>query len=423
MSDKFTGSSKPVKILYFGDGACVTTGFGRVAQGILDGLYDTGNYDIVQLGLNYHGDPHNKPYDIFPIRSDDVFGRKRLYEVMLGTNPDILMTNNDIWASMWVHTVLTEVRQLLKKPIPWINYFPIDGLPFKHKWVNFIRNSIDIPVTYTKWASDVIRSIDKEFVVEYSYHGVDTDIFKPDPDAKKQMREQLSDQLGMDIKFVIGYVGRNQPRKRLPELMAAYKQFAKGKKDVLLYLHTGAVDMGWDLKEVKETLQIGKDTPILITPNHFPSMGMSDYKLSGLYQFFDVLCLPTVGEGFGLPFIEGMASGCPIVTTKCSVTPEIVGMAGMLVSPDSMQIMPRDNEMIRPIPSVTGMAEAFEQLYTDKDTYEFKAEQALGMASLYDNWNIPFWEQKIQQAVDMIEEKESRSKGLDFDLDLFEEVK
>ena len=44
MSDIIGGQGKPLRILWFGDGACVTTGFGRVASGILDGLYKTGKY-------------------------------------------------------------------------------------------------------------------------------------------------------------------------------------------------------------------------------------------------------------------------------------------------------------------------------------------------------------------------------------------
>ena len=423
MSNEFAGTSKGLKILYFGDGACVSTGFGRVAQGILDGLYELDKYDIVQLGINYHGDPHKKPYDIFPIRTDDKYGIKRLYEVMMGVNPDILITNNDIWASTWIIKVLGKVRQFLNKPIPWICYFPIDGTPIKPSWVNFMRNSIDIPVTYTKWASDAIKAVDPNVEVPYIYHGVDTNMFNNNDSVKQQMRDQLSRELGQKINFVIGYVGRNQPRKRIPELMLAYKQFAKDRDDVLLYLHTGAIDMGWNLREVKETLHIPKKSPVLMTPNHVPSMGMSDYKLSGLYQFFDVLALPTVGEGFGLPLIEAMASGCPVVTTRCSVTPEVVGDGGMFVDPDCMTIMPDDNELIRPIPSVSHMTQIFNFLYENPTELKGLSERAVEQAKKFDGWNIDKWDEKIQEASDLIDKKQAAFSGLDFDLDLLEEIK
>ena len=169
---------------------------------------------------------------------------------------------------------------------------------------------------------------------------------------------------------------------------------------------------------------MGKDKPIIMTPNHSVSMGMPAESLSGLYQFFDVLCLPTVGEGFGIPLIEGMASGCPIVTTDCSVTSEIIGQAGILVEPGHYEIMTKDNEMLRPIPSISAMVEAFNYLYNHKDVYDAMSKRGVQRAkAMFSNWNIPFWEEKIVKAQEIIEKSQRKSKGLDFDLDLYEEVR
>ena len=378
-----------LKILWFGDAACVTTGFGKVAAGILDGLYKTGKYEIIQLGSNYYGDPHNKPYDIYPLRVGDPYGKNRLYEVMKGVSPDIFISNNDIWAMGWITSVISAARQETGKIIPWIAYFPIDGLPIKPEWTNFIRNYIDIPITYTKWAVDNIKKVDETLDLDYVYHGVDTSTYSPDEDIKLQMRTQISKSLEKDINFVVGYVGRNQPRKRLPELMMAFRTFAENKSDVLLYLHTPIIDMGWNIKKVKDTLQIPDDT-ILTTPKLSPAVGIEEYRLANIYRLFDVICLPTVGEGFGLPLIEGMATGCPVVSTNCSVIPEIVGDAGILVKPGSMQIMPNDNELIRPLPSISEMAEAFEFLYSNKEARKEMSEKATERAKTFSSWRIPF---------------------------------
>lgn len=413
-------NTKPISLLWFGDAACVTTGFGRVASNILGGLYDTGKYDIRQLGLNYYGDPHNKPYDIFPARTGDPFGRGRLKEVLLGLEPDVFITNNDIWALDWIVPILSEVRQETQKPIPWIAYFPIDGGPLKQKWLNFIKAHIDIPVTYTKWARHQLNRMDKDFEIDYVYHGVDTSMFSPNDTVKKAMREQLSEGLGREIDFTIGYVGRNQPRKRLPELLVAYGQFVKENPNALLYLHTPAIDRGWNLKELVNSLKIPKNT-VAITPNLIASMGIDDISLGDLYRFFDVFCLPTVGEGFGLPLIEGMASGCAIVSTDCSVVPEIVGDAGLLVNAGHNEVMTNDNEFIRPIPSVSGMKMAFDTLYHNPDVLKEVSEKGVERAKTFDNWNIDFWVEKIKSAEELINRK--KTNKLDFDLDLFEEVK
>ena len=190
--DVFKGTDKLARIFWFGDGACVTTGFGRVAKSILVPLYKTGKYDIVQLGINYYGDPHSLPFRIFPLRYGDMYGVGRLYEVLKGMEPDVLITNNDIWAVDWVAKQLNIVRQELGKIIPWIHYFPLDGLPVKSEWTHFLRTSVDIPVAYTKWAVEEINKVDPLVQVEQIYHGVDTLMFYPDESIKQQFRKQLS---------------------------------------------------------------------------------------------------------------------------------------------------------------------------------------------------------------------------------------
>ncbi|MCM8768586.1 MAG: glycosyltransferase family 4 protein, partial [Candidatus Omnitrophica bacterium] len=52
-----------------------------------------------------------------------------------------------------------------------------------------------------------------------------------------------------------------------------------------------------------------------------------------LYNFADVFVYPSLYEGFGLPVLEAMACGCPVVTSNTSSLPEVVGNAGILVNP------------------------------------------------------------------------------------------
>lgn len=411
--------SKP-RILWFGDGSPVTTGFGRVADSVLGGLYDTNKYDIVQLGLNYYGDPHNKPYKVFPLRYGDRYGRNRLYEVLRGMEPDIFITNNDIWAMDWCALDLNRVRQETGKRIPWVAYFPIDGLPIKLKWLSFIKNYIDYPITYTKWAVDAFKEVDKNIHIDQIYHGVDTAIFKPRPNIKKQFCDQLSKDMGREINFVIGYVGRNQPRKRLPELMLAFTDFAKDKDDVILYLHTSSPDMGWNLVELRRTMSIGEGK-VLMTPDHMPSSGMDNHSLAMLYNAFDVLCLPTIGEGFGLPLVEGMASGCAVVSTKCSCVPEIVGDGAILVNPGYVEILPFDNELLRPIPSVSEMSAAFNELYKNRELLKTIQDKALKQSEEFSSWFIDEWQVIIDKAIED-SFRPAKSGMLDFDMSILEEV-
>ena len=60
---------------------------------------------------------------------------------------------------------------------------------------------------------------------------------------------------------------------------------------------------------------------------------VSDSQLVALYQQASVFVFPSLYEGFGLPVLEAMACGCPVIASKTSALPEVVGEAGILVNP------------------------------------------------------------------------------------------
>ena len=124
----------------------------------------------------------------------------------------------------------------------------------------------------------------------------------------------------------IFFVGTLEPRKNLLTLLQAYAQF-KRQSDTAHKLVLGGAS-GWFYQPVLTAVQemgIGTD---VIFPGFIP-----DNELPLWYNAADVFVYPSVYEGFGLPPLEAMACGVPVIVSDASSLPEVVGEAGLLVDP------------------------------------------------------------------------------------------
>ena len=128
--------------------------------------------------------------------------------------------------------------------------------------------------------------------------------------------------------FVL-FVGTLEPRKNVPTLLRAYAALRRERKvDVSLILVGGK---GWLYREIFQTIE-ALDLEDVV--RHL--QGVPDEHLASLYRAAGVLALPSYYEGFGLPSLEAMHSGCPVVTSNRASLPEVVGDAGILLDPDDV---------------------------------------------------------------------------------------
>jgi glycosyltransferase involved in cell wall biosynthesis len=130
---------------------------------------------------------------------------------------------------------------------------------------------------------------------------------------------------GLPQDFLI-FVGTLEPRKNVPTLLKAFRQlWERG-----LSVHLAIVGRkGWLYEKIFCTLtELG-----LADSVHFLEH-VSDEDLARLYNAARCLVLPSYYEGFGLPPLEAMACGTPVVVSNRSSLPEVVGDAGLLIDPD-----------------------------------------------------------------------------------------
>jgi glycosyltransferase involved in cell wall biosynthesis len=123
--------------------------------------------------------------------------------------------------------------------------------------------------------------------------------------------------------FVLA-VGTLEPRKNMPRLVAAYRALDPELQAEHPLVVVGA--LGWETGETLSAIRSLGERCLMLGY-------VSDGALAELYRRCAVFCYPSLGEGFGLPVLEAMAAGAPVVTSNVSSLPEVGGDAAEYVDP------------------------------------------------------------------------------------------
>jgi glycosyltransferase involved in cell wall biosynthesis len=149
------------------------------------------------------------------------------------------------------------------------------------------------------------------------------------------------------------YPAITYPHKNHELLLRAFALVAKERPDVLLVLTGGAAQMEQRLSDLAASLGITEQ---------LRRLGRIDRgDLDWLYRHAVALTFPSRFEGFGLPVLEAMGHGCPVIAAAATALPEVVGASGVLLSPDDPD----------------AWAAAMLELLTDDTRREWLAEAAI----------------------------------------------
>jgi glycosyltransferase involved in cell wall biosynthesis len=152
------------------------------------------------------------------------------------------------------------------------------------------------------------------------------------PLAEGEVRRVVA-QYGLEPGYLL-FVGTLEPRKNLPGLLQAYRQLLDAEVTAAPLVLVGG--KGWLYDEVFERVEA------LCLDGHVRFLhDVPDADLPGLYNAARVLATPSFYEGFGLPALEAMACGTPVVVADRASLPEVVGEAGLLVDPDDVEDIAR----------------------------------------------------------------------------------
>lgn len=142
---------------------------------------------------------------------------------------------------------------------------------------------------------------------------------------KAVIRQKIARYFDPKINYILS-VGTLEPRKNLAKLVEA---FALLPLNILNQYHLVLVGgKGWNNEELEKTIVNFNLKNRVILPGF-----VKDEDLPYIYNGADVFVFPSLYEGFGLPPLEAMACGVPVISSSVSSLPEVVGKAGILIDP------------------------------------------------------------------------------------------
>lgn len=184
-----------------------------------------------------------------------------------------------------------------------------------------------------------LKKADKIITVSQTSKNDIVKIFKISPDkiamiyngADNTVGHAMSDSINLPEKFIL-YVGTLQPRKNIPALLEAFN-ILNTKYPIL---NTKLIIAGGKGHNYDQRIDMLVEKYKLQDKVLFP--GFVDEKdLATMYGLADLFVFPSLYEGFGIPAIEAMAMGTPVVVSNKSCLPEVVGQAGLIVDPENSE--------------------------------------------------------------------------------------
>jgi glycosyltransferase involved in cell wall biosynthesis len=204
----------------------------------------------------------------------------------------------------------------------------VHDLAFLHDPTHFTRHGLRFFARGLELArrdADLVTCPSVETRDDCIRHGFDPDRLRVIPWGVDSRRATEADVAAvrarhrLDRPFVL-WVGTIEPRKNLPRLLEAFAGLDDSGVDLVLVGPTG-----WN--EELAPLVDRMDRP----PRRLGFVDPAD--LDALYAAAEVFCYPSLREGFGLPVLEAMAQGTPVVTSADSAMAEVAGDAAVLVAP------------------------------------------------------------------------------------------
>lgn len=351
------------KVLWVSEASFLNTGFSVQSKAILDYLYKTGKYEIIELGSyaktsdpradqvpwRFYGaipegnDPiENKRYETY----EGQFGAAVFENVLLETTPDVVIDIRDPFFMDW------QLKSPYRKYFNLIWQPTVDSEPQQRIWLDNFKRA-DLILTLSRYGKEVLQKESDVKIFDIARPGADHNAFQPKD--RTEARKILG--IGPDANILLN-VARNQKRKLFPDLLLVFKQLLEkfainGQEDLYkntyLYLHTSYPDVGFDIS--KFLIHYGLSSKVLFTYackncNHVwsdfwqtevttcqrckqnsaflpnTSVGVTTEHMNNIYNAANAFISYSICEGLCCPAVEAKMCGLPLFAVEYSATVE-----------------------------------------------------------------------------------------------------
>ena len=181
--------------------------------------------------------------------------------------------------------------------------------------------------------------------------------------------DKIRNKYNLSKKIIVSHYSLS-PRKNIVRLLTAFNSIKHKIPHKLVLVGGGSFN-----SKIEHNL-IDKDSNVV-------NLGyVADEDMPYLYNLADLFVYPSLYEGFGLPPLEAMACGCPVITSNTSSMPEVVGDAGIMVDPYD----------------VSGLAKSIHKVLTDDKLREDRIRKGLEWAKKFS------WEKCARETLNVLED-------------------
>ena len=336
---------------------CVMSDFNFKGSGYLNiivplcrGLAEKG-HEIKAIGLGYSGDEHAFPFSIIPCATfPDAHAMVNNLKYQWGT--EILIVAMDI---PYQEAFVGISKQIGLK---MISITPLENPPLTLSW-SFLLQQPEKVFFISQMGADEAKKAGVESA-EHLVVGMDTVSWRLRTTEEYEKGRQLFN-ISPDT-LVVLTVADNQERKNLSKAMEIVSKIKhdRGIKVKYILVTREKSDVGWKLRDLAMTYDIASELMIF-------ERGMSFGELYALYAISDVFLLTSKAEGLGMPVMEAMSVGVPVVATSCGAMPELLGQdRGLLMDTEYSTIDPWGNSR-RDFPNATSGMEQLIQINGGRD--------------------------------------------------------